>query len=300
MKNTLLIILIIFNLNSFSQGSSSKIDSTKTEKTNINAGKKDNENQTILTELDYYKLLAEQSESNNNSFKSLMQWSLGISFAFLLAIIGSQIFFNYRINKKEIDFIKKDLDEKIAELKNTLSGNIDSKFEKLKEELKKDILRSSVDMKKNLSENFKSQREYAALKMEATKTSLKQDLKSLENEIKKNTGDLWKIKGVKANALTNFIKSAEIEIELKREVKYILNDIIEILKQLEEIHLVDVNALERLIGKIKDTHTEQVAEITKLYIDKPVYEFEPTDENTGLMGAFASRKKYIKNEMYKK
>ena len=155
-------------------------------------------------------------------------------------------------------------------------------------------------MKKNLSENFKSQREYAALKMEATKTSLKQDLKSLENEIKKNTGDLWKIKGVKANALTNFIKSAEIEIELKREVKYILNDIIEILKQLEEIHLVDVNALERLIGKIKDTHTEQVAEITKLYIDKPVYEFEPTEENTGLMGAFASRKKYIKNEMYKK
>jgi hypothetical protein len=300
MKNTLLIILLIFNLNSFSQGSSPETDSAKTEKTNINPGEKNKENQKILTELDYYRLLAEQSESNNNSFKSLMHWSLGISFAFLLAIIGSQIFFNYRINKKEIDFIKKDLDEKTAELKNTLSENIDSKFEKLKEELKKDILRSSVDMKKNLSENFKSQREYAALKMEATKTSLKQDLKHLENEIKKNTGDLWKIKGVKANALTNFIRSAEIQIDLKREVKYILNDIIEILKQIEEIHLVDVNALETLIEKIKATHTAQVAEIKKLYIDKPVYEFVPNDKTTGLVGAFASRKKYIKNEMNKK
>ncbi len=299
MKNKILIFLLIINISAYSQKDSASTSITETENSQLTQ-RNDNLNGS-LTELDYYKLLAEQSKTNNESFTSLMQWSLGLTFAFLLAIIGSQIFFNYRINKKEVDFIKKDLDEKLAELKISYSENIDSKFEKLEKELKTELMKSSIEMKKSLSTNFKSHKEYASLKMEATKTSLKQDLKELEKEIKKNTGDIWKLKGVESNALSNFITSAEIELDLKREVKYILKDIIEILKNLKEIHSIDYESLGKLVEKIQFTHKDKAEEIKKLYLEKPVYEFV---QNTGtspyLMGAFAPQMKYVKNQENKK
>lgn len=299
MKNKILIFLFIFNLSAYSQEDSASTSIIETE--NSQPIQTDDSLQGSLTELDYYKLLAEQSKSNNESFKSLMEWSLGLTFAFLLAIIGSQIFFNYRINKKEVDFIKKDLDEKLAQLKNSYSENIDYKFEKLEKELKIELTKSSIEMKKNLSTNFKSHKEYAALKIEATKTSLKQDLKVLEKEIQKNIGDIWKLKGVESNALSNFIRSAEIDLDLKREVKYILKDIIEILKSLEEIHSRDYESLGKLVDKIKVTHKEKAEEIKKLYLEKPVYEFvQNTGPTSFLMGGFPPQIKYVKNQEKKK
>src|ERR1044072_295484 len=69
-----------------------------------------------LTEAKAYQLLYENAKASNDKTISITQWTIGISLSILLAILFSQIFFNYRISKKEIDYIKKDIDEKHAVL----------------------------------------------------------------------------------------------------------------------------------------------------------------------------------------
>lgn len=317
-----------------------------------------------LSELDYYKLLYENTNNSNATYISLIQWSIGISFTFLLVIIGSQIFFNYRISKKEIVFIKKDLEEKISELKNTLIEVIEERFILQKLELKNDFDKSEKQLNKSietinnnfisfkseskndfdkseklllerietlnnnfslfrseiknnfnksekilfekvesinnnftnfkseskisfdksekqltekLDKQFNSQTKLVELELKMLNTTIDNKTKDLKNEIQKNSGYIWKLKGVEAIALSRFLSSAFLEIELGREIKYILNDIIDIVKDLTEIHKVDHNNLDSLMVKIKESHKVQYDEIISLYKDKPIYDF---DENS--------------------
>ncbi|WP_281980664.1 hypothetical protein [Tenacibaculum mesophilum] len=293
MKKILLILLIQLSFLTYGQK-----DSTETQ-----IKKVDSVSKTIkkpnLSELDYYKLLAEQAQKDNETYISLTQWTLGISFAFLLAILGSQIFFNYRINKKEIDFIKKDIDEKFAELKNDITESVDSKFEKINKEIKTDLTKLSIELKKSNAENFKNHKEYSNLKLEVQKTSLKQEIKSLEKEIEKNKGDLWKLKGVESNALSSFIRSALLQLELKRDVQYILDDINEVLANLEEIDSNSYDKLDELSGKTIESNQAKTEKMISLYKDKPVYEFVARTSpfgGIGGMGIFPPSIRYIKNK----
>lgn len=294
MKNILLILIFQFSILTFGQKDSTEIQSQKADSI-INIEKKSN-----ISELDYYKLLAEQSQKDNETLISLTQWTLGISFAFLLAIIGSQIFFNYRINKKEIDFIRKDLDEKISELKNEINQSISSKFDDLQKDLKKDMTRESIEMKKTLSSDFSTHKEYLKLKLEIQEKSLKQDLKVLEKEIEQNKGDLWKLKGVESNALSNFVKSASLQIELNRDPKYILDEINTVLENIEEINSYDYERLNKLSEKTIQTHKEKTEKMISLFKDKPVYEFVANSSpfgGIGGIGGFPPRIRYIKNKI---
>ncbi|KGL58390.1 hypothetical protein [Polaribacter sp. Hel1_85] len=292
MKKTLFIFLISFSLLSVGQIDSTQVQ-LKTLDTVSNTKTKSN-----LSELDYYKLLAEQAQKDNETYISLTQWTLGISFAFLLAIIGSQVFFNYRINKKEIDFIKKDIDEKIAELKNNLTESIDTKLEKLNKDLKTDFTRLSIDLKKSNADNFKNHKEYSNLKLEVQKSSIKQEIKALEKEVEQNKGDLWKLKGVETNALSSFIRSTFLQLELNRDVQYIMNDIIEVLENLEEIDSHSYNKLNELSKKTIESNKEKTEKMISLYKDKPVYEYTNTSPFGGIggMGIFGPSKRYIKNK----
>lgn len=291
MKNILLILIFQFSILTFGQKDSTKIQSIKS--TNI-VEKKSN-----ISELDYYKLLAEQVQKDNETYISLTQWTLGLSFAFLLAIIGSQIFFNYRINKKEIDYIRKDLDEKISELKNDINQSINSKFDDLEKKLKKDTTKESIEMKKTLFSDFKAHKEYLKLELQIQEKSLKQDLKALEKEVEQNKGDLWKLKGVESNALSSFVKSASLQIELNRDPKYILDEINTVLGNMGEINSYDYERLNTLSEKTIKTHKEKTEKMISLYKDKPVYEFVVNNSPfsaIGGIGGFPPSIRYIKNK----
>jgi hypothetical protein len=346
--------------------------------------------QSNLSELDYYKLLYENSNKNNETYVSLIQWSLGLSFAFLLAIIGSQIFFNYRISKKEIVSIKKDLEERISELKNALSENIETKFvaqnltikndfnktekqlinkiktlnenfsdfkadiksdfektekqlidktetlnenfsdfkadiksdfektekqlidkieilnenfsdfkadiksdfektEKqlidkakiqnknfsdFKADIKSDFEKTEKQLINNLDKQFDSKNELTELQIEVLKVSLLKKIKDIKTEVIENEGHIWELRGVSSNALTSFIDSALIQIELNMEVKYILKYIIKTLTKLKDIHKSDFEKLDSLTEKIKESHKEEFEKIINLYRMKPTYSFE--------------------------
>jgi len=293
MKRKLIIFFLLLTYFSYSQVDSIKVDQNKNEKTTKNIPIEKGNNS--INELDYYKLLSEQSKNNNDTYISLIQWTLGVSFGFLLAIIGSQIFFNYRINKKEVEYIKKDVDEKIADLKNELNEDIDSKFNELKKELKIDISANISNMKDEITSKFKSEKEYSALKLEVMENSLQQEIKILKKDIENNAGNLWKLRGVESNALSSFIRAVKLQIELGREPKYLLDDIIKTLNGLEEIHKVDHGNLETLVEQIKTSHKDKSSKIKELYIGKPIYYYGDSPRPTGMIG-MVSNKIYIENK----
>ena len=153
MKNWTLIILFCFSTILFGQNqdstSNSKVKNGDLIK-NENVKTKNNS----MSELDYYKSLYENTKENNESYKSLLQWTFGISLGFLLAIIGSQIFFNYRLNKKELDYIKKDIDEKVLDLENKLIKKIQDKFNDLDKSLSAGLTKNQKENKEFLEEKL--------------------------------------------------------------------------------------------------------------------------------------------------
>lgn len=252
-----------------------------------------------FSELDYYKILVEKLQSDNNALISLIQWTLGISLVFLIAIIGSQIFFNYRINKKEVDFIKKDFNEKIAELQNSINSDIDSKIDEIRKSTNDNKLETSIELKKLLADKFKSFKENLILRLENNKASSEQEIKSILKEIEKNEGDIWKLKGVGTNALSSYIKSAFLQLELKTDLHYILNEINEVLGGLEEIENVNYNNLTELSEKTLKLYKVKTEKMISLYRDKPVYELVLDTGSLGGIGptsVFSFRRRYVKNK----
>lgn len=296
MKNLILIFLLLFmsNLSSQKNVTNSRIESTPIKSKTIDESKKNNDN---ISELDYYKLLYQNSKESNDSYKSLLQWTFGISLAFLIAIIGSQIFFNYRLNKKEIDYIIKDIDEKILELENKLVEKVQNKFDELDESLKISLVQNQKENKETIEAKFKSQEETSKAKFELLEKMTSFEIRDIQNQLDKtalslkediikNKGDLWKLKGVESNALSSFIEVFFIKKKLNYEIKYILDDIIAILKDLEEIHESDFKKLKDLYEGIKVSHKDKAEKINDLIKNKNIYSFNTAtpDFNTGIFG----------------
>lgn len=262
---------------------------------------------TGMTESEAYKLLYENAKENSNTMVTTNQWVIGISIAFLLTILGAQVFFNWKLNKKEIDYIKKDLEERIGELKADLLKEIG--LANKEQELKINTLSTKIekDLLNKIDEYFESKSKISELndkminrEIELLSKNLKDEVKKLQIDIEKTEGDVWKIKGVEANALSNYLRTALLQIEYKREVKYILDDIIAIISNLEEIHQSDYDKLDSLTSQLKESHEGQKVKILSLYKDKPVYSYVPRP-NYGI-GGFAAigggmyGKNYLKNK----
>ena len=296
MRNLTLLFLFFFSIILFGQQQDSTSNSEIKDKELIKKKISSTENST-MSELDYYKFLYESSKENNESYKSLLQWSFGVSLAFLLAIIGSQIFFNYRINKKELDYIKKEIDEKILDLENKQIEKIQSKFKDLDKSLIDGLTKNKEVNKEYLEEKLSADDELKKTKFKLLENTINYEIKSLQNDldrniislkedIEKNKGDLWKLKGVESNALSSFIEVAFIKKKRNFEIKYILDEIIDILKEIEDIHQSDYDELKELYQLIKETHKTKADKINELIKNKDVYTFNnsTSEWNTGLFG----------------
>src|SRR6056297_2184274 len=118
----------------------------------------DEQNALKLTESETYRLLYNNAKDTNNRIISTIQWMIGISVAFLLTLFGGHIFFNWRINRKEIDIIKKDIDKKIENLNKDLLKNISEDTKERKKEIK-----STID------EKFENKSQWLDMKLEVNK-----------------------------------------------------------------------------------------------------------------------------------
>jgi hypothetical protein len=224
-----------------------------------------------LTESEAYKLLYENASQSNDRLISTIQWALGIAISVIVAIILSQIFFNYRISKKEIDYIKKDIDEKLAALKLELVGSIETHQKAAVTDIDEKINTLSSELRASLRDKVHRRLDALWRVHDSFENRLEDKIKTQKIEIEKNTGDIWLLKGLKSNALSNYLKSALLKLELGENVKYLLDDIIAILTELEDIHEFEHEKLNKLTGNLDSSYAAQKEKIIKLYKNMKVY-----------------------------
>jgi polyhydroxyalkanoate synthesis regulator phasin len=230
------------------------------------------------------QLLYDNSRQANESILTTLHFSLGLVAAFILALVGSQIFFNYRINKEEINSIRSDIDSQIS----TLSAR-----------LLEDMTRQLQSSEANLNSKIEEKTKLIEAKDEVRKTdietirnsfnALERKINTIEITLEESTGHLWNLRGVDANALSSFIKTATLKIKQKKNPTYTLDDIIKSLGQLRDIYIDDYSALDELVKKIPKECEDQQKKIDDIFRTKPVYEFLDTPDNSG------KEWKYVKN-----
>lgn len=78
-----------------------------------------------------YKLLYEQARSSNEQIINIVSWSVGLVATFLFALAGSQVFYNFRLAKEELNSIRSNNESLIAELGANLHLSVQEKFDRL-------------------------------------------------------------------------------------------------------------------------------------------------------------------------
>ncbi|WP_421860513.1 hypothetical protein [Marinobacter salarius] len=241
-----------------------------------------------LNEPTIYKLLYENSASANDRIISTMHWTIGLVSTFILAIFGSQILFNYRINKEEIEAIRSDLDEKFVSLKSDLMNDINSTMRENEKTIRGELILTVTEGLETISEKQKDLEKFLDAKMESSnreaqilKDDIRLELNNIKVDLGRMSGYVWDLKGVKANALGNCIDTAIMQIDLGRDPYYTLKDVVKMLKESDSINKVYADNLENLISKIPDSHSNFKQEIESSYKEKRVYIFVDDPDRPG-------------------
>lgn len=286
MKNITFLIITLFFVN-YCVGQN---DTMKKKPSQIET---QNSKEANNAELTAYKLLYETTKKNTDDLRTTMQWTIGIVIAFIIVILGSQFWYNWKLNKQEIVQIKNEVDIDFQELSNSLLMEKNEIFNTLKKDInlaKKEIqteLLERLEKSQNVNEKFSD-----FYQKETDKKILQ-----LKTEIQELDAEIWLLKGVEANALSGFIKTAQYKLDLGQELKYTLDDIIPILSKLEEVHDMEYSNLDKLLAsireKFKGRYEEQLEKIEKNYKKKQTYIYQDSRHLGGMMhglGLFTSKK----------
>jgi len=238
---------------------------------------------TAKTDTNYmnlYQLLYDNSKDTNQALITTIHWIIGIMVTFFLAIVGTQIFFNYRINKQEIESIKQNIVKEFSEIKGKILLDISNEKESNRKEIKTDLEKRINDLNEKFTTYFSDKSKIIDAYNDVNQKTIQQinaalesKTKALQIDINKNTGDIWILKGVKVNAISNFSRTAILQKEMNYEMKYTLDNIIEVLKDLNEIHEGDYKELDKLIQEIPEKYSDKKVQIENGYKNKPIYKF---------------------------
>jgi len=284
------ILILCFFLSLFfydySQKQQVKIDSIKTVYVNVIPAN--------TKEEDIYKLLYENQKKASEDLRNTQQWAIGIVAVFIALILGSQIYFNWKINKQELTNINSELESKIK----VLELHISSKREEDNTKLETTFEKLGIRLKTNIDEKTSSFKEIMESKLESVSKSSKNDLKILEYKISESKADIYMLKGWTGNAFSSYIDAAIIRLDLGYAIEYDLDDFIKVLPKVKEIFRRDYERLEKLITDIREKHKDkfesQLKEIEENYKNKPVYDYESKFLETYVPGTPAKRI-FIKN-----
>lgn len=282
-----IILLIIGIIISFSSFASEDIvtppnEKVKAELVNENLTKNTNfEEDAIL-----YKLLYENSKSANDSLISVIYSTLAIVIAFLIALFSAQFFFNLKLNKEEISLIRSELDKKISDSKTEFITLINTLYNEKESNSRSEFNLYKDQIDKNLDVRFSNEAKSLELTLGSVSkeikfvdSSLKRRIDLLEIDLEKNVGDVWKLRGVKANALSRYIRTASLRQKNGYDLKLSLTDIVKSLNDETDLHEVDKNSLDILIkdlpGKFESHKDAIIAKLSTLriykFVDDPLH-----------------------------
>jgi hypothetical protein len=222
-------------------------------------------------EIDLYKKLYENSADSNSKLIGTIQWSIGIILTFLAVLLGSQIFFNYKVSKEEVKAIRSELEEKFTEFKSDIYKAIETERRALTDELEDKVSKIESRFKDGISEQLGEKGKYIDVniksfekEIDSFKDSSKRELGFLRINVSKLEGEVWKLRGVNSNALSRFIGCVNMEIETGLNPRHSLDDIIEALQNVSDISKGDFDELGKMLAQIPSEHSEKKSKIEEI------------------------------------
>lgn len=262
-----------------------------------------------------YKLLYENQKESNDKILQTVYWSLGGILAVLLLIIGSNIFFNVRFNKKEVELITTELLSRLEEAKNQYLNEINQKIESSTTDLRKTIEEDKQELSKTYQELLKSYNDNLNLQIKTLKESYEEkakliakqverseriadhhndmikhsidrETKLLKRDILKNEAEIWILKGIHSISLTSYIRLAKLDFDIEYDwaFKYTSDDIIKCLGKVDSITPEDSAELNAVLEIANEKYGVKTAQIRQILKDKPVKKVQPLGFLGGLLG----------------
>lgn len=250
-------------------------------------------NNKNLSETEAYKLLYENAKEVNNRILDTIYWALGGIATVILTLIGSNIFFNVRFNKKEVENIAESQKLQIEDIKNKLllenrekliefesitKNEIQNEMKKANEIFLNQINtynKSNTEQIKNYNEDFKNKFKESDNNFNEYKKYNTEQIEYLKNEINNNQkvaliaeygleAEIWDLRGVYDNVLSCLIKKAQLEIQLNLSLTDTLGKLIEALKNKRGISTFEQAKLNQLIKNINNQYELQINNIVEL------------------------------------
>jgi len=247
------------------------------------------QNNNQIDEKNVYKLMYENVKDSNKKILQTVYWSLSSILIVIIAILGSNIYYNYKVNKQEIENLKQEIDTHINEVKNEIYNSISKNFndytKDTRTELKNDVEKYSESYIKQLNlleENLKNRIEinteysnklYDQLdkiynifkdtfqKIDDTSEKLEE---KIENNHQKILIDIYDIKAqlMESNssldlALMYYASKLKIEIDIDSNCENTLNDIISIIKRLDSLPQHNNYDLNEIIFSVPNKYEAQ-------------------------------------------
>ncbi len=241
--------------------------------------------QNNISQTEAYKLMYENQKDSNSKIIETVYWALGALATVILGIIGTNVFFNFRVNKKDIESITNNMNTTVEQIKGDMYKIIQTKiddyiqrsgqkfendflvFEQKQDaqiKLFSDNLDSKINsvvetLKTNISTNYSEQnRKYDTL----TK-SINTKYIELQIIICDCIAQLWMLRHVNANSIIYYVRKGEFQLEIGRDVELTLNEIIKILKETSSLSTY-YSEINKFINKLPDCYEIQKETIIKL------------------------------------
>jgi hypothetical protein len=164
-----------------------------------------------------YKLLYETQKNYSSDIIATVYWALSSILVIILAIIGSNLFFNFKFNKKQY-----------LELENELIQNINNIEKKLNEQINKQIENNKNELGTVFKENLIVSQNQQNLKTKELTDSYKERLNSYSDNLKeqvltlKDRIELFQKESLESDKNINSTLSKKIE-DLNSDFKKITN-----------------------------------------------------------------------------
>ena len=240
-------------------------------------------------ELDLYKLLYESQKEANRELIAFIYWCFGLVASFLLFIAGTQIFFNFRLRKSDVEGIKKSntsqIEQGIAKAIQDLSSlvrGVEDSSRAARDELSK-FLSGRIDTVEGSLETVT--KDVKAI------PRLRRKLALIDIRLHDAEGHLWQLRGVKSNALSRFIKVAQLCLKAERPnaLQNAIDDIEQVLKESKDIWSEDHENLKNLLDGLPEKYSAQQLRISTINDKLPIFAFDDNDDPDNFSW------KYIKN-----
>ncbi|WP_427125164.1 hypothetical protein ACQCPP_31775 (plasmid) [Priestia megaterium] len=220
-----------------------------------------------LQEGEAYKMLYEDTKDANAKILDNVYFSLTFAAGFILLFLGSNAWFASRSRKNEFEALQQENKVEILKMKNDFRGEMNKKFDSLKENYQQDL-------SENISEQFEKFKE-ENIKMQSSLEHVKSEIGSIRYELNIVKGDLAITQGDFYTALSHYIRDAKFLWDSDKDVEGLedfydialeqslnkIND--EILSRVHTIDIQQFNTISSLMKELPDQYSILVQKINE-------------------------------------